>query len=70
MGTVYRAKQLAPWRTVAVKLLPPVADAAPRHAFQREAELMASLAHPGVVTIHDSGLAGDRPFLVFFGSTQ
>jgi serine/threonine-protein kinase len=64
MGTVYRATQLRQLRTVAVKLLHARPGVLPLRAFQRESELMASLSHPGVVTIYDTGVAGGGPYLV------
>lgn len=65
-GVVYRAHQQSTKRTVAVKVL---RDAAPgeaeRRRFEREVDLAAGLRHPGIVSIHDSGLTRDgRPYLV------
>lgn len=65
-GVVYRARQQSTRRTVAVKVL---RDAAPtdteRRRFEREVDLAAGLRHPGIVSIHDSGLTRDgRPYLV------
>jgi serine/threonine-protein kinase len=65
MGTVYRATQLDPRRTVAVKLLNPLPGGqAPVCAFLREVNSMAALAHPGVVAIHDCGHIDGRLYLV------
>jgi hypothetical protein len=65
MGEVYRARQLSLDRTVAIKFLnslsPVKAGAGPR---QRESRLMAALAHPHVVAVHDCGRAGERDYLV------
>src|SRR5204862_109081 len=33
-------------------------------AFRREAALLAGVSHPGVVRIHEVGVAGGRPFLL------
>jgi len=56
MGVVYRAKDPVLNREVAVKLIPPgnlTKDAEER--FQREAQIVAQMDHPGVVPIHDLG---------------
>jgi serine/threonine-protein kinase len=56
MGTVYRALQLDPRRTVAVKVLNPLPGGQPPVcAFLREVNSLAALAHPGVVAIYDCG---------------
>lgn len=67
MGTVYKARDTALDREVALKLIREDLlandDAAQR--FHREAKIAASFAHPGVVTVYDFGLHGDRrAFLV------
>ena len=62
MGVVYRALHLALRRAVAVKVLRGEAAAGPD--WLREARLMASLAHPYVVTIHDAGQAEGHNYLV------
>jgi hypothetical protein len=62
MGEVYRARQLSLERTVAIKFLNPLP--AGGRARQRESRVMAALAHPHVVAIHDCGRAGDRDYLV------
>ncbi len=57
MGAVYKARQRRLNRTVAVKVLP--AELAQDNEFvmrfHREARLLASLNHPGIVTIFDFG---------------
>jgi serine/threonine-protein kinase len=57
MGAVYLAEQVALGRKVAVKVLPPeLADSADfRHRFERESRVAASLDHPNVVPIYESG---------------
>ncbi|MFI5120060.1 MAG: protein kinase, partial [Thermoanaerobaculia bacterium] len=56
MGVVYRAKDPVLNRDVAIKLIPPgnlTKDAEER--FQREAQIVAQMDHPGIVPIHDLG---------------
>ncbi len=62
MGTVYRATQLSLGRAVALKVLPAdVADDPQFLArFHREAEVLASLAHPAIVQVFDRGEAQGR----------
>jgi hypothetical protein len=58
-AVVYKAVQKATRRTVAVKVLLQ-GQHAPAHAqfrFRQEIELVASLKHPNIVTIFDSGIA-------------
>lgn len=65
MGVVSRAHDLLLNRQVAIKQLPNPGDAS-REAierFQREAESVASLQHPGIVAIHDVGTMFGLPFL-------
>jgi predicted Ser/Thr protein kinase len=67
MGAVYRARDLTLQRTVAVKVLPAaLADADADHVarFEREARAAASLAHPGVVAIYDTGADDGTRFIV------
>jgi tRNA A-37 threonylcarbamoyl transferase component Bud32 len=65
MGAVYKARQPALDRFVALKLVRP-RDADPTFAerFVREAKAMARLNHPHVVAVYESGEAGGLPFLV------
>jgi serine/threonine protein kinase/Flp pilus assembly protein TadD len=56
MGTVYLAQDRKHRRAVAIKVLEPrVAAALGTARFQREIEIAASLAHPHIVGVHDSG---------------
>ncbi len=57
MGIVYRGRHRRLARWVAVKVLRggELADAKARRRFQAEAETVAQLQHPGIVTIHDVG---------------
>jgi eukaryotic-like serine/threonine-protein kinase len=67
MGTVYRATDLVLDRTVAVKVLPAElaeGDASHVERFQREARAAASLAHPGVVAVYDTGEDDATRFIV------
>src|SRR5438094_7688933 len=57
MGVVFRARDLALERNVALKLLAPelAADVGFRERFLRESRLAASLDHPAIVPIYDAG---------------
>lgn len=57
MGVVYRARQRALGRDVALKLLAPEREKDPQFAerFTREAQALARLDHPHIVTVHDFG---------------
>jgi len=65
MGAVYKARQKALDRLVAVKILPPEIGENPAFAdrFAREAQALARLNHPNIVTVHDFG---ERDGLYFF----
>jgi serine/threonine-protein kinase len=65
MGVVYRARQLALKRDVALKVMVtggPAADDL-RQRFLAEAEAVAAINHPGVVQVHEIGTWDGRPFL-------
>ena len=65
MGTVYAAHDSELGRDVALKVSNAVADAAFERTLAGEARILASLEHPGIVPVHDSGrLADGRPFYV------
>src|SRR4051794_27848736 len=67
MAVVYRGRDTALDREVAVKLLHPHLAAAPesRARFSREARVVARLSHPGIVEIFDyAGDAAAESFLV------
>lgn len=66
MGVVYKARQKSLNRLVALKLLAPerVDDSAFTIRFEREAQALAALSHPNIVTIHDYGLVGGFCFLL------
>jgi len=65
-GVVYRALQRATRRVVAVKVLHrgALATLRQRQRFEREAELLATLRHPNVVTVHDCGRTRDGGFFL------
>ena len=66
MGTVWKAKDRLLDRTVAIKLLHDdlSADSDAMQRFKREARAAARLAHPSVVTVHDTGeTPSDEPFV-------
>jgi tetratricopeptide (TPR) repeat protein len=65
MGTIYRAQDLSNGQPVALKLL--ATDPSPENLrrFNREAQLLASLSHPGIVSHVAHGMTQeDQPFLV------
>lgn len=65
MGVVYRAKQLALGREVAIKVLPQALarDSSYVARFTREAQIIAGLNHPNIVQIYD---AGQQQKLLYF----
>jgi serine/threonine protein kinase/Tol biopolymer transport system component len=65
MGEVYAADDTRLHRTVALKVLPVVFATDPdrRRRFEREAQTIAALNHPGIVTIHSIEVDGPVPFL-------
>jgi serine/threonine protein kinase/Tol biopolymer transport system component len=66
MGEVYRARDTRLDRIVAIKVLPAhLADRADlRERFDREAKTIASLNHPHICTLYDTGHQDDVDFLV------
>ena len=66
MGVVYKARQISLNRVVAIKVLAPEREHDARFAerFAREAELLAKLSHPHIVTIHDFGRADGLFYIV------
>ena len=65
LGEVYAAEDTSLKRRVALKLLPPDLAADPERLgrFRREAELLAALNHPSIVTIYSIEEAEGRQFL-------
>ena len=66
MGVVYKARQKALERTVALKLLAGEwqGDTGFAERFEKEAKTLAQMSHPNIVTIHDFGEAGGHYFIV------
>ncbi|PTX91546.1 serine/threonine-protein kinase [Opitutus sp. ER46] len=66
MGAVYRARQPALDRIVALKILPPHLADVPgfTERFTREARALARLSHPHIVAVHDFGQAGGYHYLL------
>jgi serine/threonine protein kinase/tetratricopeptide (TPR) repeat protein len=62
MGVVYKARQLALKRLVALKM---IRNASPNSIarFEIEAEAVARLTHPNIVQIHQVGVFDGQPFL-------
>ncbi len=57
MGAVYRGRQISLDRDVAIKILPREIQSSPQlgERFQREAQTLAKLHHPNIVSIFDFG---------------
>ena len=69
MGAVYKARQKQLNRLVALKILPPDIGNKPAFAerFTREAQALAQLNHPGIVTLYEFGeTSGQFYFLMEF----
>jgi eukaryotic-like serine/threonine-protein kinase len=65
MGEVFLAEDTRLQRRVALKVLPPIfaSDPAYRQRFEREAQAIAALNHPNIVTIHSVEEDGGRLFI-------
>ena len=66
MGEVYRAKDPRLGRDVAVKVLGAhlAADSTALIRFEREAQALAALSHPGIVAVYDVGRHGSSAYVV------
>src|SRR5687768_4994190 len=65
MGVVYRARDKALGRVVALKMLSPDVDGEDElhQRFQREAETIGRLSHPNIVTVYDLGRMDGQLFM-------
>lgn len=65
-AVVYKAVHTATKTNVAIKVLLPtlLASARARHYFEREAEVIAALDHPNIVSIRDSGIIHGQYYFV------
>jgi WD40 repeat protein len=65
MGVVYKARQKALDRLVALKMIRSgeMADPDERHRFEAEARAVARLSHPNIVQIYEVGEVDDRPYI-------
>lgn len=66
MGQVYRAHDVKLGRDVAIKILPASVSQDPDRLarFEREAQAVASLSHPNVVSLFEFGAHEGQPFVV------
>jgi serine/threonine protein kinase len=66
IGKIYKARHLILGRHMAVKVLLAQYESIPalQVRFKREAEALAALSHPNIVTITDFGVAEGMPYLV------
>ena len=66
IGVVYLARQTSMDRLVALKVVSRELAANPEfiRRFYREAEISGNLHDPNIVTVFDSGVEGDAPYLV------
>jgi serine/threonine protein kinase len=66
MGIVYKARQPRLNRLVALKIIAPEREKDPAFAarFEKEAQALARLSHPNIITVHDFGQAGGMYYLL------
>src|SRR5262245_12300303 len=60
MGSVWEARQSVPRRTVALKLIRGIGSGHAARRFEREAELLGRLQHPGIAHVYQAGVASVR----------
>ena len=71
MGTVYRAVQEQPQRTVAVKVMREgLSSRSALRRFEYEAQLLARLRHPGIAQVYDAGTHRDGEVVVPYFATE
>jgi len=63
MGAVYSAYDAVLDRRVALKLLASAVGEEPRRRLLREAQAIARLSHPNIVTVYDAGMIGTEVFI-------
>jgi predicted Ser/Thr protein kinase len=66
MGAVYKARQPALDRLVALKILPAASATGPgfTERFNREARALARLSHPNIVMVHEFGQVGGQHYFI------
>ena len=66
MGVVFKARQIALQRIVALKMLQNLECVSEKELarFHREADVIARLQHPNIVQIYDVGQVANRPYFV------
>ncbi|GGU28103.1 serine/threonine-protein kinase [Lentzea flava] len=64
VAEVRRARDVVLARDVAVKLFRRNGDMADVRRFDNEIRTLATLSHPGLVTVYDADTSGDTPFMV------
>ena len=65
MGEVYLAEDTRLKRQVAIKILPSAVQSDPvrLERFEREAQVVAALNHPNIVTVHSVEQSGETHFI-------
>ena len=63
MGAVYQALDVGTGRRVAIKRTIASGDPQQIERFRREAEVLASLQHPGILKVHSMGTLQGEPYL-------
>ncbi|WP_372365944.1 serine/threonine-protein kinase [Candidatus Uabimicrobium sp. HlEnr_7] len=64
MGVVYKGRQTYIERDVAVKVMKPVEDSTFEERFKREAQILANLAHPNIVSCYHAGVTNGYCYIV------